>query len=151
MKYEFRLLAAYLFIVSGVFTTLFISERRLPGRIDDLPPSEIEVVTQLRTLGYEVKTDIDGGFGKPTALLSVFRTETDNKFHLVEVSFWIIPDSTSEEAITQSLLALPHLQRAHVGGFSKLALDRLRVARPDCEFSVDIAPRRSGTGGQRSC
>jgi hypothetical protein len=54
MKYEFRLLVAFLFVVAGVFTAIVVSERDLPGRIDDLPPSEIDVVTQLRALGYDV-------------------------------------------------------------------------------------------------
>jgi hypothetical protein len=57
MKYEFRLLVAFLFVVAGVFTAMAVSERNPPGRIDDLPLSESEVITQLRTLGYDVVTE----------------------------------------------------------------------------------------------
>ncbi len=49
-------MVAFFFVVAGVFTALAVSERDLPGRIEDLPPSEIEVITQLRTLGYSVVT-----------------------------------------------------------------------------------------------
>jgi hypothetical protein len=57
MKYRVPLLVAFLFVVSGTFTAMSLCESDLPGRIEDLPPSEIEVITQLRTLGYVVVTE----------------------------------------------------------------------------------------------
>ena len=59
MSLEVRFAFVFLFVCSALTAIAVITDAHLPGRIQDLPTSERNVVKQLRSMGYRVT---DTGF-----------------------------------------------------------------------------------------
>jgi len=57
MSVEVRFATAFTLFLGALLAAVVYFDSSLPGRIQDLPANELEIVNKLQSVGYDVRTE----------------------------------------------------------------------------------------------